>query len=210
MDAREIAREIDGDASLASEFRNLMDRRLGIGGASGRDTEAIVRLLGLEETMRRIESRRATLGFDGKRLTWAEDGLRLAWHAASGKPGFTGKEHQTRADVGPIPEGRYVARQERLQRWENYPWSDRRRCIVRTLGIVKYSGTWPGCVMSWGKRRVWLDPLPGTPTHGRGGFSIHGCWWRGSAGCIDLTSDMPSFVDAFLKYGKDIDVVVRY
>lgn len=61
-----------------------------------------------------------------------------------------------------------------------------------------------------GKRRVWLDPLPGTPTHGRGGFSIHGGWWRGSAGCIDLTSDMPSFVDAFLKYGKDIDVVVRY
>lgn len=32
----------------------------------------------------------------------------------------------------------------------------------------------------------------------------------GSAGCIDLTSGTPDFVDYFLKYGKNMDLRVRY
>jgi hypothetical protein len=210
MDARDIAREVDASQDLATELRELAGRRLGIAAAAGNDTESIVRMLGLAETIRRMESRRATLHFNGTRLIWVENGAHQSWHAVSGAPGHTDKEHQATRHLGPIPEGHYSARQDRLQRWENYSWSDRRRCIIRAFGIVKGSGTWPGCVMSWGKRRVWLDPLRGTRTHGRSDFSIHGGWVAGSAGCIDLTSDMPSFVDAFLKYGKDMDVVVRY
>jgi len=167
-------------------------------------------MLGLEETIRRIEFRNAELRFDGKQLMWREIGQSYVWPATSGKPGFEGKQYQTEKNIGPIPEGRYVARQSRLERWENYSLTDRRRCILRSFGIIRGSGTWPGCTMAWGERRVWLHLRPGTQTYGRDGFSIHGGDWPGSIGCIDLTSYMPHFVDAFVKYGKDMDVVVSY
>ena len=68
---------------------------------------------------------------------------------------------------------------------------------------------WPGGESSWGQHRIWLEPAPGTVTHGRSGFSIHGGDTPGSAGCIDLTHSIGEFADEFVKYGKDLVLTVE-
>ncbi|MFC1642581.1 DUF2778 domain-containing protein [Myxococcota bacterium] len=49
---------------------------------------------------------------------------------------------------------------------------------------------------AWEKHRVTIHPRPGTATHGRGGFFVHGGATWGSASCIDLTYGMDSFAAA--------------
>ena len=71
-------------------------------------------------------------------------------------------------------------------------------------------GTWPGSTASWGRFRIWLEPLESTKTYGRSGFSIHGGVSAGSAECIDLTSSMEDFARHFLAYGRDMTLVVEY
>ena len=39
---------------------------------------------------------------------------------------------------------------------------------------------------AWGVRRIWLEPDSKTNTYSRKGFTIHGGWNKGSAGCIDI------------------------
>ncbi|HIU65485.1 MAG TPA: peptidoglycan-binding protein [Candidatus Enterousia avicola] len=77
-------------------------------------------------------------------------------------------------------------------------------------GPIKKYTSWPGGEHGWGKHRVWLEPSKETDTYGRGGFSIHGGEEPGSAGCIDLTSEMPAFADWFKKNGKDLIIKVKY
>jgi len=55
-----------------------------------------------------------------------------------------------------------------------------------------------------------LHPTTGTATLGREGFSIHGGSYPGSAGCIDLTTQMSPFVGAFRAYGSDMNLEVEY
>ena len=64
--------------------------------------------------------------------------------------------------------------------------------------------------MTWWTSRVWLEPAKETNTYGRDNFSIHGGEEPGSAGCIDLTSEMPAFADWFKKNGKDLIIKVKY
>ncbi len=62
-----------------------------------------------------------------------------------------------------------------------------------------------------GSYRFWLRPKADTNTFGRDNFSIHGGWFPGSAGCIDLTSKMDDFADLMQALGQDdIDVRVDY
>ena len=49
-----------------------------------------------------------------------------------------------------------------------------------------------------------------TNTYGRDDFSIHGGVAFGSAGCIDLTSDMDNFVALFDYIGNDLIIKVEY
>lgn len=141
------------------------------------------------------------LRFDGQSLEMMQgDRLFRRWAAMSGKVGYQGAEHQQTEDVGPLPEGEWVARQSRFQRIGPYG---------RVLGIVGI-GTWPGATGSWGRFRVWLDPLQGTRTYGRSGFSIHGGRAFGSAGCIDLAGAIEDFTRYFLAYGRDMTVSVEY
>ncbi|RFP39044.1 hypothetical protein DDJ66_32225, partial [Klebsiella oxytoca] len=59
----------------------------------------IVKLLNLDEVEWRISRRQARLLFDGQSLQWIEGGqVERRWPAASGKPGFNGKEHQSLKD----------------------------------------------------------------------------------------------------------------
>jgi len=80
--------------------------------------------------------------------------------------------------------------------------------LTSVVGLKR--GKWPGSVIAWGAHRVWLRPKDGTNTYGRKGFSIHGGWKAGSAGCIDMTSYINDLVSMFLEYGKDMELVVEY
>jgi len=72
-------------------------------------------------------------------------------------------------------------------------------------------GTWRRGTSAWGNYRFWLTPKPDTKTFGRDNFSIHGGLLPGSAGCIDLTSEMDDFADLMRALGQDkVDVDVNY
>ena len=139
--------------------------------------------------------------FDGKKFTLYEnDKPIMSWDAVSGKDGYRSPEYQNMKDTGPIPEGTYVARQSELQHITPYG-------II--VGIAN-AGTWPGSLYSWGASRVKLESSQQTNTYGRGGFYIHGGWVPGSAGCIDLTSNIDNFVALFDYIGNDLIIKVEY
>lgn len=122
------------------------------------------------------------------------------WSAGSGRPGSMSPDLQHKEGLGPIPEGQYSVNQADYQS---------RSVITQFLGAFG-KGTWPGNANSWGDHRIWVYPLDGTNTFGRSGFTIHGGKFMGSAGCIDLTSGMPSFVEAFQGGGQDAVLTVGY
>jgi hypothetical protein len=144
------------------------------------------------------------LAFDGQRLSWLRGGRVVAsWPAVSGKAGYQGKSHQRLKGQGPLPEGVWEVRQSEYQKMPD-------RGILDSL-LAELGGTaWPGGTSSWGRHRIWLHPKPGTVTFGRGGFSIHGGDTPGSAGCIDLTTNMPYFAQRFLRHGKTLELTVKY
>ena len=145
--------------------------------------------------------------FDGKKFTLYEnDKPIMSWDAVSGKDGYRSPEYQNLKDTGPIPEGTYVARQSELQRMLPIDWVvGWSRLLSEDLG-----GKWPGSEYSWGSSRVWLEPSKETNTYGRDDFSIHGGWVPGSAGCIDLTSNMDNFVALFDYIENDLIIRVKY
>lgn len=162
----------------------------------------------LQERLRRYENRmhpHYALAFDGVELTLQENGEPImSWPAVSGRSGTQGPEYQSYRDHGPLPQGGYRAKISELQRYEDLGRWDR---IKSNLG----GGPWPGAKPSWGNYRVWLAPDPNTQTFGRDNFSIHGGSTPGSAGCIDLTSEMDDFADLMQALGHDeVDVHVDY
>lgn len=154
------------------------------------------------------QSKKPFLTFDGHSLCWRGRPFEgKCWAGVSGAIGFQDKEHQSVEDKGPVPEGRWHVRQVRYQRFDDIPLEY--RLLYRFIPRAPV-GTWPGGTRSWGRNRVWLEPKPGTETFGRTDFSIHGGEEPGSAGCVDLTSQMPDFVRHFRAYGVDLDLVVEY
>lgn len=136
--------------------------------------------------------------FDGKNLTVYQNDKPIAsWNAVSGKPGYQTFEYQDKKDTGPIPEGTYVAQKKDFQNRDDY-------------GPIKKYTSWPGGEYGWGKYRVWIEPSKETKTYGRKGFAIHGGAEPGSAGCIDLTSQMDDFTKWFKNNGHDLIVKVEY
>ncbi|MBO4480862.1 MAG: DUF2778 domain-containing protein [Alphaproteobacteria bacterium] len=145
--------------------------------------------------------------FDGKTLTIYQDGKPImSWNAVSGKPGFQSPEYQNLKNTGPIPEGTYVARQEKLQYMSPADWAIG---WSRVLGD-NFGGKWPGSYVSWGSSRVWLEPSKETNTYGRSNFSIHGGLIPGSAGCIDMTGQINAFTSWLESTGKDLLIYVKY
>jgi hypothetical protein len=146
------------------------------------------------------------LFFNGAYLSWIwPDGSKPShsWKAVSGRSGSQSKEFQKIADKGPIPEGEWLVSRSKYQAMGD-------RSYYEMLKNEMGGGKWPGGESSWGKHRIWLQAKPGTKTHGRSGFTIHGGDEAGSAGCIDLTDQLDSFIKVFLEYGKDVDLTVKY
>lgn len=171
-------------------------------------TEAHIADPELRERLRRYEDRmhpHYALGFDGAKLTLQENGEPiLSWPAVSGRPQTQGPEYQSYRDHGPLPQGAYRAKISELQRYEDLGRWDR---IKNSVG----GGPWPHGKPAWGNYRVWLAPDHKTQTFGRDNFSIHGGWTPGSAGCIDLTSEMDDFAALMQALGQDeVSVQVDY
>lgn len=144
------------------------------------------------------------LSFDGSKVAWIENNSTLvSWPGTSGRKGYQSPSHQKLEDKGPLPEGRWIVRQSEYQKMPTRNWIEK---VLAELGRT----AWPGGESAWGKNRIWIHPVDGTNVFGRSGFSIHGGESPGSAGCIDLTSNMPEFIKKYLKHGKDMTLVVNY
>lgn len=144
--------------------------------------------------------------FDGKSLTLYENDKKIkSWDGMSGKPDYQGKENQGLKNKGPLPEGTYVARQSKIQ---NIDLKNAALGSASAIGIK--AGGWPGSYYSWGKHRVWLEASQETNTYNRNKFSIHGGWRPGSAGCIDLTDGINTFIKELESTGKDLVIKVKY
>lgn len=120
-----------------------------------------------------------SLRFNGTSLRMQGGKKEYVYLAVSGMPTLKHLERdryrnmQANVDIGPIPEGKYWIRLDEIQR----NWGGIRRNKA-----------------SWGNYWVTIHVFPGTETHKRGGFFIHGGKTSGSIGCIDLTDSMDQFV----------------
>jgi hypothetical protein len=118
-----------------------------------------------------------TLHFNGKTLTMRGGSETRTYLAVSGRSkngrfDYSGAAQRQR-NSGPIPAGTYWIKPDEM--WEN-AWY--------RIGSRE----------AWGNYRITIHPFPTTETFGRGGFFIHGGTILGSAGCIDLTTNMDRFV----------------
>jgi Protein of unknown function (DUF2778) len=88
------------------------------------------------------------------------------FHYETGRNGDTNPAHK---DTGPLPPGRYTLDPSKISEAGLFRhWIDPR---------------------DWGEYRVPLQPEPGTNTHGRSGFFLHGGSVRsGSEGCLKVNS----------------------
>lgn len=145
--------------------------------------------------------------FDGETLTiTTPDGAELTVPAVSGKTG-TDAGDQGKKNVGPIPEGVYIADESDRQQRPNGSLTNLLQSIGKFSLKLGLGGTgWPGGPNAWGVGRIWLHPAAGTDTFGRDGFSIHGGQSPGSAGCIDVTGNMAR-VGAFIAVSGNRTVV---
>lgn len=151
------------------------------------------------------------LYFDGKKLTVTatdEHGKiqRLTLPADAGERLKDGSfdyspQKQKIPNKGPIPEGSYSINPQDLQR----PTLADALIGLAGKNPVKNFGKYPGGIAAWGKCRT-----PITPTEAqkqkttRAGFTIHGGWQRGSAGCIDVTKNDQVFCEFIEKFrGKN-------
>lgn len=121
-----------------------------------------------------------TLHFDGKALQALGAKKMIYLPAVSGlrngdKLDYSA-ERQKMAGQGPIPAGDYWIQPEELQQNAWYKLKKPRA--------------------AWGNYWIKIHPYPTTETYKRDGFFIHGGQTPGSAGCIDLSSNMNRFVES--------------
>ena len=124
-----------------------------------------------------------SLRFDGMMLALRDRHKQYSWPAVSGRSDARGSfdnsaARQRQKGEGPIPADFYWIDPAEL--WERNGWN-----VFQQFRVPR---------VSWGDYRITIHVQPGTETHGRGGFFIHGGGTPGSAGCIDLTVNMDAFV----------------
>ena len=133
-----------------------------------------------------------SLEFDGSHLT-VKGEQNHSFPAVSGRP-VNGTfdyspERQRMETIGPIPEGIYWLNPSQLK------------------NLWYYFGKFAA---AWGSHRITIHPFDTTHTFGRGGFFIHGGSEPGSAGCIDLTSQMSAFAAIIKQYGdRDCKIILQ-
>jgi len=137
------------------------------------------------------------LEFDGKALRWKDPTGKVRWFWAgySGRPGsMTCTRDQAFEDYGPIPEGLYTVGPESIIVFAKLSWYRR----------LKYR------YGAWGSAAAPCIPRSGTDTRGRRGFHIHGGTIPGSAGCIDVLAQDKDVMGKLRRYGRRIELRVKY
>lgn len=137
--------------------------------------------------------------------------------AVSGRPNDGGKfdysiERQTKANIGPIPEGTYSINPQMIQKLD---LTDDiiGKGMAWTQSFGKKVGGWPGGSYSWGMERLEINPSSvqiGDVI--RSGFTIHVGAKPGSAGCIDLMRCETLFFEKLRNYtiGSKVMLKVDY
>lgn len=109
-------------------------------------------------------------------------------------------------NVGPIPEGNYFVFKNRVQIWNNLSTPQK---IKAAIG----RGQWPGGETAWGSFRYEIYPKSVDLGDGvtRGNFFIHGGYYPGSAGCIDLCGGIGAFYKYFNQREQNkVHLIVNY
>ena len=194
----------DGTTAELQAERDRLKRILETEHPTEAEMTEIGRSLGRLEVLlgERGNSRLADAGmelvFDGAQLRVIGTGA-MSFPAVSGRPGPGGTfdyrpERQREESVGPIPAGEY--------------WIDPRQMKDMALNNLFSSGS----ARSWGSHRITIHPFDDTHTFGRGGFFIHGGTIPGSAGCIDLTTEMWRFavLVSAVPIGQKVKLRVAY
>jgi hypothetical protein len=150
--------------------------------------------------------------FDGQNLRLYKNTEQIEnLSAQSGQDDYQSAQYQKVMNKGPIPEGTYYANQDQRQ---NITVLDAffgtGIGILNKLGADIKRGKWKGGPVSWGTKRVWLQPDANTNTSGRSGFSIHGGWSKGSAGCIDIPWQTGKLSDYLDDCQDSVPVYVKY
>lgn len=127
-------------------------------------------------------------------------------------PGVSGKGDGGKGGgYDPIPAGSYSVRPGEAQEMSGMD------AIIGTLinplsqfFLDRKAGGWPGGPISWGPMRMWVYEADGSD-NGRG-FSIHGGFYPGSAGCIDLTRQVVPFYYQLISHSPpaSIPLIVNY
>ena len=147
--------------------------------------------------------------FDGQNLgLYNNNGQVANLDAMSGQPDYQSAHYQNIARKGPIPEGTYWANQDQRQ---SLTPKNLALKLGEKLGInSNEKSSWSGDPISWGTKRVWLQPDANTNTYGRSGFSIHGGLTKGSAGCIDIPWQTQQLSDYLDNCQDSVPVYVKY
>ena len=123
------------------------------------------------------------LYYTGSRL-WLAGGRVASWYSA-----YSGKAGQ----YEPIPDGVYWINHSEVHQLTFL--DDLRQKLLGDLYHLEPGSGWLAHQVGWGTYRI---PIRQTSAQeqrtGRGNFFIHGGAQPGSAGCIDLTKQMPMFV----------------
>lgn len=128
--------------------------------------------------------------------------------AQSGRDDYQSGKYQSIANKDPIPEGTYYANQDQRQ---SLTFKNIALKLVEKLGIdTKQKSSWSGNPISWGTKRVWLQPDKNTNTYGRSGFTIHGGLSKGSAGCIDIPWQTEKLSDYLDDCQDSVPLYVKY
>lgn len=111
-------------------------------------------------------------------------------------------------DRGPIPEGNYVVNPRQIESFSSLS-SDQRWESWKSAVFQNQDAPWHGGPPAWGYERVRIVPVNAN-TFGRSGFFVHGGWFSGSSGCIDLCGSAPGFFNWLRAQPGSVPLQVRY
>lgn len=169
------------------EWHDVKERYMWTGEYDEKGHKTYEKVLGHEEL----------LYFQGSQLEFLKKGGdREKWEAVSGKGDKTQPEKQNISNEGPIPEGKWYVDLKNAY------------SIDDANNIVDYI-KWVAKSYSLGTAFINLSPAD-VNTNRTEGFAIHGGWFKGSAGCIDLTAHMNQFYKSYMDYNRNMLLIVNY
>ncbi|MEP6859850.1 MAG: DUF4157 domain-containing protein [Deltaproteobacteria bacterium] len=228
LGAGEVTRDADGQRLLAHELAHVVQQTKSGERAVQREPKQKS-----DGPDRAVNRRRVSMTFDGKNLIVLADGEeKFRFTANSGRPLLVrpedlkscGGDQRTDSylnnpryagikDYGPIPEGRYTFSPGTMQRFTfgEELWH------IETHGHEHHYKAGSGDITGgdWGAGRVALNPQRIVPTTcgkstQRDAFFLHGGWFAGSSGCIDIGTSFDELADWLTGFTGAIAIDVHY